>query len=101
MQKNIDAFKKYKTEVISVFREEKEGVAGLKKMRKATGAEFHIWDDTKGKSSKAYSQGGKFNTYVIDEEGVIRAVLEGTKTRRPPAAAVLKEVAKLVETSTN
>ncbi len=100
MQKNIDEFKKYETEVISVFREEKEGLVGLKKMQVATKAEFHLWDDTQAQSSKAYSQ-GKFNTYVIDAEGVIRAVLEGTKARRPPAAAVLKEVAKLGESSEN
>ena len=95
LQKNYAKFKSLKTEVIAVFREEEEGVEGLETSKKNTGAEFLFLDDPESKATKAYSQGSKFTTYVIDGEGVIRAVLDGTLRKRPLAAAVLEELAKL------
>ena len=95
LQKSYPKFKESKTEIIAVFREEEEGVEGLKKSKKNVKAEFHLWDDPKSKATKAYSQGSKFTTYVVDKEGVIRAVLDGNLRKRPLAAAVLAELAKL------
>ena len=57
LQKNYAKFKDLKTEVIAVFREEEEGVEGLKASKKNTKAEYHFLDDPKAKATMAYSQG--------------------------------------------
>ena len=87
-------FQKLDTELICVLREEKGGVGGLKKAYNATRVDFPIVNDLGAKSTKDYSKGG-FHTYVIDKEGVIRAVLKGVKTKRPSPEQIMKAVQSL------
>ena len=80
--------------VVVVFREENLGVEGLRKSRENTAAKFTLLIDPKSKATSDYSRGG-FNTYIIDEQGVVRSVLTGTKVKRPATKAVLAALDKL------
>jgi len=76
-------FKEMGVEVVAVFREEREGVAGLKKIRDRTKVDFRLALDTPASATKAYSYGPKeFDSYLVDGKGVIRGVIDGSlKTR--------------------
>lgn len=73
--------------LVSVFREEKEGAEGAKKAADASGFS-PILLDTPAKATTAYSQ-KDFATYLIDEKGVIRAEIVGTKKKRPTGDQIL------------
>jgi len=70
------------------------GVEGWQKSREKTKARFPLLVDAKSQATRDYSRGG-FHTYIIDEEGVVRSVLTGTKTKRPTAKAILAALDKL------
>lgn len=82
MQKHYDELTKLDTEIITVQREEREGVAGLKKTIQMTGIAFPVVIDHRNEETADYSQGAFF-TYIIDTQGVIRAILPGTTYDRP------------------
>ena len=94
LQENYDAIREHDAEVIVVFREDQEGVEGLKKCRDSADAEFPLLSDLNKESSGAYSGDG-FQTYVIDKAGVIRAVLDGTLRDRPMADEILSRLERL------
>ena len=48
--------------------------------------------DLDAKQTPAYAS---FHTYLIDKQGVLQAVLDGTKTERPASEAMLEEVRDL------
>ena len=65
--KNKDKFKEAGAEVIAVFREEKQGEDGLKKIKEKTKTTFTLGLDN-GKEKTAMYSGGRreFTGYVID-----------------------------------
>jgi peroxiredoxin len=96
LQKDYAKFKEYDAEIVCVFREEELGAEGLKRSKAKCKAEFPLVSDWKKKTTGPYSPEG-FATYVIDREGVIRTVLNGTKSRRPTSAAMLKKLSQIAE----
>ena len=95
MQKLYDKFKTLDVEILSVHREEREGVEGLKKTIRMTGIKFPPVLDFKNKETAPYSQGAFF-TYVIDKSGTIRAILPGTTYERPTGEKILETFKKCV-----
>jgi len=75
-------------EVIVVFREEQEGVAGLKKSQKTASTEFPLLVDLGAKETADYSTTG-FTTYILDKKGKVETILSGKKTKRPSAEDIL------------
>ena len=77
LQKNgAQQFKELGVEVVAVFREEREGIAGLKKIKNRTKVNFTLALDTPANATKAYSNGRKeFDNYLVDGTGVIRGVI--------------------------
>lgn len=94
LQENYEAIRDADAEVIVVFRDDQEGVAGLEMSRESTGAEFPLLSDLSSKSSSAYSRGTN-QTYVIDHDGVIRAILDGTTWDRPTVDEILSVLEQL------
>ncbi len=84
LQENVgDLIKKHNTNVLVVFREESEGQEGLKKVVEQTKTEFMLALDTNAEETKRYSPGKMdHDSYIIDSEGVIRAILAGTRYDR-------------------
>ena len=97
----MDDFKKLNTELIVVYREESEGVQGLKKIQadvKPATPPFRLTLDFEKKTTGAYSpRRMTFNTYVVDSEGTVRGVIDANLRNRAKGAQivkVLKEIAK-------
>ena len=88
LQENYEEIVDKNAEVIAVFREEAEGVAGLEKSREKTSATFPLVLDSGSEQTGAYSQSG-FHTYVINPDGKIVAVIKGNLMKRASAEAVL------------
>jgi peroxiredoxin len=94
LQENYAAIQAHDAEVIVVFREDQDGVEGLRKSRDHASAEFPLLSDYGKETSGAYSDNG-FQTYVIDTDGVIRAILHGTLRERPMADVIISELEQL------
>ena len=78
-----DIVERHDAHVIVVFREEAEGQAGLKKVVEQTKTEFTLALDTDAKQTKPYSSGERVHdSYIIDSQGVIRAILAATRYDR-------------------
>ncbi|GAB5406945.1 MAG: hypothetical protein Aurels2KO_51760 [Aureliella sp.] len=91
LQEHADEFKAVNTEVIFVFREERDGVAALKKMRDKYKTSFTLTLDYGAKATKPYSPARRtFDNYVLDSDGVVRAIVDGTLRTRAKADALLK-----------
>jgi len=80
-------------QVISVFREEKDGVAGAKKSSTKTGFS-PILLDSPANITKAYSQ-GDYSTYLIGKDGKVKAKISGSKKIRPTADIILETAEKV------
>lgn len=93
LHRSYGEFEKLNTEIVAVFREEKDGVEGLRKSRASSKAEFPFGLDTDAEATAAYSHDG-FNTYIVDTQGTLRATLKGTKMVRPSAEEILKKLSK-------
>ncbi|PHR95218.1 MAG: hypothetical protein COA78_30650 [Blastopirellula sp.] len=93
LSKNYDAIKKQDAEVLIVFREEREGAAGLKKSTRASKGKFPLLLDLKNKTTAAYSTTG-YTTYIIGKDGNVKKILAGTKPKRPKTEAILKALGK-------
>ncbi|MEW4561376.1 peroxiredoxin family protein [Bremerella sp. JC770] len=91
LQKNYDAIKEQGAEVLIIWREEATGSDGLKKIRDRTKATMPFALDLEAAQTGVYSTEG-FDTYVIDEQGNIAAVLDGTKKERAMSDAILEEL---------
>jgi len=97
LRKHEEQLEKFGANVMLVFREEKLGVEGLKKIKEKNPCDFTLVSDYGAKATAGYSTGG-FTTYVVDQDGVIRAVLEGTKTNRPTAEKIVAAVEDVAKT---
>lgn len=96
LQEQASEFKALNTELIFVFREEKEGVDGLKKIKQKTMTDFTLAVDLDKGSSKAYSpKKMTFDNYVIDKTGKITAVIDGTLRERATAEQMLAVLRKI------
>lgn len=91
LQKSYDQFQQLDCEIVAVFREEEEGPAGLKKARQTTKAIFPFLMDLGAEHTAAYSQ-KSFSTYLITQDGQIKAELPGTKMLRPTAEKILAQM---------
>ncbi|RMG33109.1 MAG: hypothetical protein D6725_16345 [Planctomycetota bacterium] len=94
LQRHYRAFKKRNCEVLVVFREEQDGVAGLKRARATAKAEFPLLLDLDAQHTGRYSR-GEFAAYIIDRRGIVRSKLSGTKTVRPAAEEILSKIDEL------
>jgi len=100
LQKQAKQFEDLHTEIIVVYREERSGVDGLKRIKAGSKTTFTLALDLDKKSSGAYSpKKPDFSNYVIDRTGVIRKILPGTKVRRASADQLLKAVKKIQTTN--
>ena len=95
MQRQYDKFQELDTEIIAVFREENEGATGLEKARKKTKATFPFVMDLGAEHTVAYSVDG-FSTYLVSEDGTVKAELTGTKMIRPSVEDILAKVKEAV-----
>lgn len=89
-----DKIEQLGAKVVVVQREDKLRGDGLKRTASGTKVPFLLLDDFGSKNTAGYSQ-GSFTTYLIDSKGVVRKILSGTKTKRPPSEAIvagLKEI---------
>ncbi len=99
LKNNEEKFKAAGAEVIAVFREESKGVEGLEIIKKRAGAGFTYALDTGKKKTARYSPGRrKFDNYVIDKSGIIRAVINGDLRNRAKSDELLKTVSGLQKT---
>ena len=98
LQKSVGEFEKLNAQLVFVYREEQDGVEGLKKI------ENRIKGDAKGKirlgldfdkkSSASYSpKKMTFNNYVIDSDGKVRGMIDGTLRDR----ATVEELTKIFQ----
>lgn len=92
LQKSYPKMKELGAELVVVYRE--DDAAGVKKAIANAKAEFPMVVDQNKKQTGSYSPVG-YDVYVVDKEGVVRAVLEGTKAARPSAKDILAELEKL------
>ena len=91
LQKHADDFKKLNAELVFVYREEKEGVDGLKKIKEKANPSYRLALDFEKKSSGAYSpEKMTFNNYVIDSQGTVRGIVDGTLRDRATAEELTK-----------
>ena len=78
-----DLIEKHNANVLVVFREESEGQEGLRKVAEQTKTVFTLALDTDAKETKRYSPGKMVHdSYIVDSEGVIRAILAGARYDR-------------------
>jgi hypothetical protein len=78
-----ESLAKHNANVLVVFREEAEGQEGLKKVVENTKTTFTLALDTPAQQTSRYSPGKRnHDSYIIDPNGVIRSVLEGTRYDR-------------------
>lgn len=94
MAKSYEDIEATGTEVIVVFREERDGQDGLKKSQKASSATFPLVLDLGKKKTAQYSSDG-YSTYIIDQSGKIAAIHTGTKAKRPKPESILKSLKSL------
>ncbi|MCP4787176.1 MAG: redoxin domain-containing protein [Fuerstiella sp.] len=96
LQKQADEFKALNTEMIFVFREEKSGVDGLKKIMDGTKTDFTLTLDLDKQSTNVYStKEMTFDNFVIDRKGIVQAIIDGTLRDRATADELLKVLRKI------
>lgn len=96
LQKHAEDFKRLNTEMLFVFREESEGVEGLKKIKDKHKTTYRLSLDFDKKSSKAYSPKNRtFDNYVVDSKGIIRGIIDGTLRDRATAEELMKVLGEI------
>lgn len=96
LKRNADKFKAANAEIIAIFREEKDGLDGLKKIKEKTKVSFTLGIDTPAKATSKYSNGAKvFTAYVIDKNGKIQGIVPGDLRNRAKSKQILDIVAKI------
>lgn len=89
-------FKSLNAELIFVFREEQNGVEGLKKIRDKTKTSYTLAVDLNKKSTAGYSSKRMtFDNFVIDKTGKVKAVIPGTLRTRATAEQLLKNLKQI------
>jgi peroxiredoxin len=98
LQQHAEEFKNLNAELIFVFREESEGVDGLKKIKEKHDPPFTLSLDMDKKSTKAYSAAPMtFDNYVIDSEGNVRGIIDGKLRDRATAEELIKVLKQIQE----
>lgn len=98
LQQHAKEFKKLNAKLVFVFREESEGVDGLKKIKAKHDTTYQLTLATK-QSSQAYSSKRMtFDNYVISADGVIRGVVPGTLKDRATAVELMKILQAIPQT---
>ena len=96
LQKQADDFKAANAELIFVFREEQSGIDGLEKIKEKAKTDFTLTLDLNKESTAAYSPKKRtFDNFVIDRNGTVRAVIDGTLRDRATAEELLKALRNL------
>lgn len=96
LQKQSRVFKSLDAELVFVFREEREGVDGLKKIMDKHKPDFTLALDLDKKSSKAYSPARMtFDNFVIDSDGKVRNIIKGTLQTRAKAEEFIKTLTQI------
>jgi peroxiredoxin len=91
LKKYADQFKALNAELVFVFREESEGIEGLKKIKEKHDPPYRLMLDFEKNSSRAYSpEKMAFDNYVIDSTGKVRAIVDGNLRERATAEELLK-----------
>lgn len=89
-------FNELNSEVICIFREEREGPAGLAKVKKNTKTTFTLAVDRDKASTGAYSpKRMTFDNFVIDKTGRVKAIVPGTLTDRATAEELIKHLKEI------
>jgi len=100
LQKKAAEFEKLNAELIFVFREEQKGVKGLEEIQKRFDTKFTLTLDPNKESSKPYStKRMTFDNFVIDKDGKVVAIIDGTLRTRATAMQLMKELTKLQDKS--
>ena len=98
LNEHADEFKSLNAELIFVFREEREGVDGLKKIKERTKTTYTLALDLDKKSTAGYSpKRMTFDNFVIDKSGVVKGIVPGNLRTRATAEqliGLLKEIEK-------
>ena len=98
LKEHAEEFKSLNAELVFVFREESEGVEGLKKIKEKHDPPYRLVLDLDKKSSKRYSpERMTFDNYVVDSKGKVRGVLDGTLRDRATADALIKLLKQIQE----
>ena len=97
LQKRAEDFKALNAEMLFVYREESEGVEGLKKIKDKQKTTYRLSVDLNKKASGAYSpEANTYHNYVVDSNGIVRGIIEGTKSDRATAEELI-EVLKQIK----
>ena len=98
LQMQAEEFKNLNAELIFVFREEADGVDGLEKIKEKHDPSFTLSLDMDKKSTKAYSSARMtFDNYVIDSQGKVRGIIDGTLRDRATAEELIKVLKQIQE----
>lgn len=90
-------FKALNAELLFIFREEQEGIDGLKKIKQKYDPPYLLSVDLNKKQTGAYSSKRMtFDNFVIDSKGNVRAVIDGTLRDRAKGDELIK-VLKQIE----
>jgi hypothetical protein len=96
LQKQAGEFKKLNTELIFIFREERQGVKGLEAIKSRSKTTFTLAVDLRNKGTQAYSpKRMTFDNYVIDHAGIVQGIIAGTLKDRATAAELTKVLSKI------
>ena len=96
LQQHADEFKNLNAEMLFVFREESDGVDGLKKIKEAQKTTYRLGLDLNKKSSKAYSpKRMTFDNFVIDSSGTVRGIIDGTLRDRATAEELMRVLGEI------
>ncbi len=91
-----DLLKKHKATVLVIFREETEGQEGLERVVERTKTDFKLALDLDAEQTRRYSPGRRVHdSYLIDSQGIVRAVLNGTRYDRAKADEFIKALNEL------
>lgn len=98
MREHAEEFKNLNAELIFVYREESEGVDGLKKIKEKHDPPFTLCLDFERKTTDAYSPASRtFDNYVVDSKGKVRGIIDGTLRDRPVAEDLIKVLKQIQE----
>ena len=96
LQKQSEEFQKLNAELIFVFREERQGVEGLKMIKDRSKTSYTLAVDLNRKSSIAYSpKRMTFFNYVIAGDGTVKGIIPGNLKTRATAEQLTKHLKEI------
>lgn len=98
LKEHASEFEELNAELVFVFREESEGVEGLRKIKETHDPPFRLTLDFDKKSSKRYSSKRMtFANFVVDSKGQIRGIVDGTLRDRATSDELIKVLKQIQE----